>query len=192
LRGEHRATIVDRHNYNKGMCYMRTLALLILLSTSPAHAIMVQLTQTGILDDEAGTAVTLTAFAHGDGVLSSIFVPYDFDPTYINPDFSLALFNVRFSLGDTVFESVTGRYSQVGDLGGPGVTMLLGHFNLVVGRWESLTGRSTMRSRQPRRQRGSFPKSNPSSSQISIRGHIHCVIRAEMACAFYSSRVTSS
>jgi hypothetical protein len=99
---------------------MRTLVLLALLATSPAHAIMVQFTQTGILDDEAGTAITLTAFAHGDGVLSSIFAPYDFNPTYINPDFTLAVFDVRLTIGEELYTEADGTFSLIGDLGGPG------------------------------------------------------------------------
>jgi hypothetical protein len=96
---------------------MRTLALLALLATTPAHAIIVQFTQTGILEDDVGSAVTLTAFAHGDGVLTSDFQPYDFNPAIIDPDFTLALFDIRLTIGGLEFSEASGVFSIVGDLG---------------------------------------------------------------------------
>lgn len=99
---------------------MRTLALLALLATTPAHAIIVQFTQTGILEDELGSAVTLSAFAHGDGVLTSAFQPYDFNPAIIDPDFTLELFDVRLTIGGTEITQAGGVFSIVGDLGSGG------------------------------------------------------------------------
>jgi hypothetical protein len=96
---------------------MRMLALLALLATTPAHAIIVQFTQTGILGDEAGSAVTLTAFARGDGVLTSSFQPYDFNPAIIDPDFTLELFDIQLTIGGTQFTEAGGVFSIFGDLG---------------------------------------------------------------------------
>lgn len=95
---------------------MRTLALLGLLATTPAHALIVQFTQTGILEDESGSAVTLTALAHGDGVLSSSFQPYDSNPAFINPDFTLELFDIRLTIGGIELSETSGSFLLVGDL----------------------------------------------------------------------------
>lgn len=74
-------------------------------------------------------------------MLRSIFAPYGFNPTHINPDFSLALFDIRLSVGDQEFTSATDGCSQIGDLGGPGGYDAAWWFNF--GGWTlSISGES--------------------------------------------------
>jgi hypothetical protein len=112
--------------------------------TPAANATLLQLTQTGIIDNATQDTITLTAWFESSAVLSSEFTQYTSGgviANYMDPSFSLSLVNITLDLaGTTLASSTNGSFSFGGDLNVPAAYDSFWTFSFDGWNWSVIDG----------------------------------------------------